>query len=61
MTPPRGPMPPPQSIAEHLQGILQLVEDLHRLSQEKEYADVEFVVGKEDTKVLAHSLILRNR
>ncbi|XP_003738143.1 uncharacterized protein LOC100898299 [Galendromus occidentalis] len=62
MTSSRGLMPPPSSISESLSGILQLIEDLHRLSEDKEYADIEFVVGERDqTIVLAHSLILRAR
>lgn len=49
------------SIFKNLQSIVQLISDLQRLYEDKDSADIEFVVGKEETRVLAHSLIVKTR
>ncbi|XP_076064156.1 uncharacterized protein LOC143038603 isoform X2 [Oratosquilla oratoria] len=44
-----------------LVGVSRLLEDLHRLSEDKESADIIFVVGREETHIPAHKLILKSR
>ncbi|CAH1399657.1 unnamed protein product [Nezara viridula] len=44
-----------------LSGVPQLLEDLQRLSEDKDSADIVFLVGREEVPVYAHRLILMTR
>ncbi|XP_014281208.1 serine-enriched protein isoform X2 [Halyomorpha halys] len=44
-----------------LSGVPQLLEDLQRLSEDKDSADILFLVGREEVPVYAHRLILMTR
>lgn len=49
------------SIFKNLQSIVQLISDLQRLYDDKESTDIEFIIGSEEARVLAHSLIVKAR
>lgn len=42
-------------------GMSQLVEDMQRLCEDQESADVVFLVGREEDRIYAHRLILMAR
>lgn len=42
-------------------GVSRLLEDLTRLSEDKQTADIAFVLGKDETPIYAHKLILQAR
>lgn len=42
-------------------GVPQLLDDLHRLVDDQETADVVFLLGREEEKIFAHRLILMSR
>ncbi|KAH7983975.1 hypothetical protein HPB52_015888 [Rhipicephalus sanguineus] len=44
-----------------LAGVARLLDDLHRLMEDRDSADVVFLVGREEAPVYAHCLILRAR
>lgn len=44
-----------------LVGVSRLLEDLQRLLEDKDSADIIFVVGREETRIPAHKLILKAR
>lgn len=44
-----------------LAGVPQLLEDLQRLAEDHESADIVFLVGREDIPVYAHRIILMAR
>lgn len=46
---------------KNLPGIPQLLEDLQRLSEDKESCDVIFLLGHEEDRVYAHKIILNAR
>lgn len=45
----------------NLAGVLRLLEDLSRLSEDKDTADVVFLLGREETPVYAHKIIMQAR
>jgi hypothetical protein len=44
-----------------LAGVPQLLDDLHKLVDDQETADVVFLLGREEEKIFAHRLILMAR
>ncbi|CAN7990915.1 unnamed protein product [Ixodes hexagonus] len=44
-----------------LAGVARLLDDLHRLLDDRDSADVVFLVGREEVPIYAHCLILRAR
>lgn len=44
-----------------LSGVPQLLEDLQRLADDHESADIVFLVGREEVPVYAHRIILMAR
>lgn len=44
-----------------LAGVPQLLDDLHKLVNDQETADVVFLLGREEEKIFAHRLILMAR
>lgn len=44
-----------------LAGVPRLLEDLARLSEDKESADIVFLLGRDETPVYAHRIILQAR
>lgn len=44
-----------------LVGVSRLLEDLQHLLEDKDSADIIFVVGREETHIAAHKLILKAR
>lgn len=42
-------------------GVPRLLEDLQRLVEDRETADIVFIVGREEIPIYAHRLILRAR
>ncbi|EEC18006.1 hypothetical protein IscW_ISCW014513 [Ixodes scapularis] len=42
-------------------GVARLLDDLHRLMDDRDSADVVFLVGREEVPIYAHCLILRAR
>lgn len=44
-----------------LAGVPQLLDDLHKLVDDQETADVVFLLGREEEKIYAHRLILMAR
>lgn len=42
-------------------GLPQLIEDLQRLSEDQDSADVVFVCGREEERIYAHRIILMTR
>lgn len=44
-----------------LAGVPRLLEDLARLSEDTESADIVFLLGREDTPIYAHRIILQAR
>lgn len=44
-----------------LAGVPQLLDDLHKLIDDQETADVVFLLGREEEKIFAHRLILMAR
>lgn len=42
-------------------GVPRLLEDLARLSEDKDSADIVFLLGRDETPVYAHRLILQAR
>lgn len=44
-----------------LAGLPQLIEDLQRLSEDQDSADVVFICGRDDEKIYAHRSILMAR
>lgn len=45
----------------NLAGVLRLLEDLARLSEDKDTADIVFLLGREELPVYAHKIILQAR
>ncbi|XP_011504847.1 PREDICTED: kelch-like protein 17 [Ceratosolen solmsi marchali] len=45
----------------NLTGVLRLLEDLARLSEDKESADIVFLLGREESPVYAHRIIMQAR
>jgi len=46
---------------KNLTGVSQLLEDLHRLSEDHESADVLFLLSRDELPVYAHRIILMAR
>jgi hypothetical protein len=46
---------------KYLAGVPQLLEDLQRLSEDTDSADILFLVGREEAAVYAHRVILMAR
>lgn len=46
---------------KNLAGITQLLEDLQRLAEDHDSADIVFLVGREEMPVYAHRIILMAR
>lgn len=44
-----------------LAGVPRLLEDLARLSEDKDSADIVFLLGRDETPVYAHRIILQAR
>lgn len=44
-----------------MSGVPRLLEDLARLSEDKDSADIVFLLGRDETPVYAHRLILQAR
>lgn len=44
-----------------LVGVSRLLEDLQHLLEDKDSADIIFVIGREETHIAAHKLILKAR
>ncbi|GBM04658.1 hypothetical protein AVEN_75610-1 [Araneus ventricosus] len=44
-----------------LAGVPRLLDDLQRLVEDRETADIVFIVGREEVPIYAHRLILRAR
>ncbi|XP_064466201.1 uncharacterized protein LOC135377597 [Ornithodoros turicata] len=44
-----------------LAGVARLLDDLHRLMEDRDSADIVFLVGREEVPIYAHCLILRAR
>ncbi|KAK0180211.1 hypothetical protein PV327_005877 [Microctonus hyperodae] len=44
-----------------LAGVPRLLEDLARLSEDKESADIVFLLGRDETPVYGHRIILQAR
>ena len=44
-----------------LAGVPRLLEDLARLSEDKDTADIVFLLGRDETPVYAHRIILQAR
>ena len=44
-----------------LVGVSRLLDDLQRLLDDKDSADIIFIVGREEVQVSAHKLILKAR
>lgn len=44
-----------------LAGVARLLDDLHRLMDDRDSADIVFLVGREEVPIYAHCLILRAR
>lgn len=44
-----------------LAGVPQLLDDLHKLVDDQDTADVVFLLGREEEKIYAHRLILMAR
>lgn len=44
-----------------LAGVPRLLDDLQRLVEDRETADIVFIVGREEAPIYAHRLILRAR
>ena len=45
----------------NLSGVLRLLEDLSRLSEDKDSSDLMFLLGREETPVYAHRIIMQAR
>jgi hypothetical protein len=45
----------------NLAGVLRLLEDLARLSEDKDSADIVFLLGREESPVYAHRIIMQAR
>lgn len=46
---------------KNLAGVPQLLEDLQRLAEDHDSADILFLVGKDELPVYAHKIILKAR
>lgn len=46
---------------ENAPGVGQLVQDMKKLSEDQDMADVSFLVGPDDDRITAHRLILSAR
>ena len=46
---------------EAVSGVPRLLEDLTKLSEDKETADIVFLLGRDETPVYAHRIILQAR
>ncbi|KAG8236714.1 hypothetical protein J437_LFUL016597 [Ladona fulva] len=46
---------------QSLSGVPQLLEDLQKLSEDKDSADVVFLLGREEVPVYAHRIVLMAR
>lgn len=44
-----------------MSGVPRLLEDLARLSEDKDSADIVFLLGRDETPIYAHRLILQAR
>ena len=44
-----------------LAGLPQLLDDLHKLSEDQDSCDVVFLLGREEERVYAHKIILMAR
>ncbi|XP_055907594.1 uncharacterized protein LOC129942603 [Eupeodes corollae] len=55
-------VPPPTPLCEKaMAGIPQLIDDLQRLSEDQDSADVVFLLGREEERVYAHRILLMAR
>jgi hypothetical protein len=46
---------------DKLSGVPRLLEDLQRLSEDRETSDILFLVGRDEIPIYAHRLIFRAR
>lgn len=54
-------VPPTPLCDKAMAGLPQLLDDLHRLSEDQDSADVVFLLGREEERVYAHKIMLMAR
>lgn len=59
--PPPCPLPIFSCDGPTMAGLPQLIDDLQRLSEDQDNADVVFICGREEERIFAHRIILMTR
>ena len=54
-------MNPGHPVEQTLSGVAKLIEDIERLMDDKDTADVVFLIGKDEKQCFAHMTILKAR
>lgn len=49
------------NLSDKFSGVPRLLEDLQKLSEDRESADLLFLVGREETAIYGHKILFRAR